>query len=72
MNNLKMRCVTTNDVGTRASSAMRAWWIRQEVDSPRQACAYIQGTNQAVQPNEVYGEPTAQAIEDLIEAGDGR
>ena len=48
---------------------MRAWWIRHEVDSPRRPCAYVQGINQAVQPGEIYGELTAQVIEDLIQAG---
>ena len=53
----------TNDVGTRACNAMRAWWIRHEVNTPRQACAYMQGINQAAQTDEIYGEVTTQVID---------
>ena len=58
-----------NTVGTRASSAMRDWWSRHEVESPSRACAYIQGINQSAHPGQVYGQLSAQIIEDLFQAG---
>ena len=48
---------------------MRDWWTRHYVESPRHACAYIQGINQSARPGEVYGQRSAQIIEDLIQAG---
>ena len=62
--------LTTNAMGARASSAMHPWWIRHDVESPRQACAYVQGINQAAHPGEIYGELTTQVFEDLLQAGD--
>ena len=61
--------LTANTVGTRASSAMRDWWSRHEVESPSRACAYIQGINQSAHPGQVYGQLSAQIIEDLFQAG---
>ena len=61
--------LTASAVGTRANSAMHDWWVRRDVESPSQACAYIQGINQAAHPGEIYGDLTAQVIEDLIQAG---
>ena len=61
--------LTASAVGTRASSAMHDWRIRHDVETPSQARAYIQGINQAAHPGEIYGELTAQVIEDLIQAG---
>ena len=61
--------LTASAVGTRANSAMHDWWTRHDVESPSQACAYIQGINQSAHPGEVFGKLSAQAIEDLIQAG---
>ena len=61
--------LTANNAGTRTSSAMHEWWTRHGVQSPMQALTYIQGINQSAHPEQVYGNLSAQVVEDLIQAG---
>ena len=61
--------LTADNVVTRTSIVMHGWWTRHGVQSLMQAFTYIQGINQSARPKQVYGNLSAQVVEDLIQAG---